>query len=81
MIGEGIPCQGKWVYLGNTPVQGARQFDEGKLEDAEKITLRIMYQGYNDQVKEWDGPGFWKEVDEREIIFWTPELIESRKEQ
>jgi len=47
VIGEGIPCQGKWVYLGNTPVQGARQFDEGKLEDAEKITLRIMYQGYN----------------------------------
>jgi len=34
-----------------------------------------------DRVKEWDGPGFWKEVDEREIIFWTPELIESRKEQ
>lgn len=80
VVGEDVPCQGQWIYLGNTPVQGVRQFDEDQLEDAEKITLKIMHRGYHDQVKEWDGTGFWKEVEERDVIFWTPELISSSKE-
>lgn len=77
VVGEDVPCQGQWVYLGNTPVQGVRQFDEDQLEDAEKITLKIMHRGFHDQVKEWDGPGFWEEVEERDVIFWTPELVPS----
>lgn len=81
VLGEEIPCQGQWVYLGNTPVQGVRQFDEDQMEGAEKITLKIMYRGYHDQLKEWDGYGFWEEVEEREVIFWAPELIPSAKEQ
>jgi len=81
VVGEDIPCQGQWIYLGNTPVQGVRQFDEDQLEDAEKITLKIMHRGYHDQTKEWDGSGFWKEVEERDVIFWAPELIPSPKEQ
>ncbi|NPE28749.1 hypothetical protein HNV12_12430 [Methanococcoides sp. SA1] len=77
VVGGDIPCQGQWVYLGNTPVQGVRQFEESQLEGAKKITLKIMHTGYHEQVKEWDGPGFWQEVEEREVIFWTPELIVS----
>jgi hypothetical protein len=80
VVGEDVPCQGEWIYLGNTPVQGVRQFDEDQLEDAEKITLKIMHRGYLEQVKEWDGTSFWKEVEERDVIFWTPELIHSPKE-
>ncbi|AGF77689.1 hypothetical protein UWK_01121 [Desulfocapsa sulfexigens DSM 10523] len=80
VIGEDIPCHGQWVYLGNTPVQGVRQFDEDQLVSAEKITLKIMHNGYHEQVKEWDGPGLWQEVEERDVIFWTPELIASEKE-
>ncbi len=80
VIGEDVPCQGEWIYLGNTPVQGVRQFDEDQLEDAEKITLKIIHSGYHEQVKEWDGASFWKEVEERDVIFWTPELIHSPKE-
>ena len=80
VIGEDVPCQGEWIYLGNTPVQGVRQFDEDQLEDAEKITLKIIHSGYHEQVKEWDGISFWKEVEERDVIFWTPELIHSPKE-
>ncbi len=75
VIGEDLPCQGEWIYLGNTPVQGARQFDEDALEDAEKITLKVVHRGYNEQLKEWDGPGFWNELDEKEVIFWTPQLV------
>lgn len=81
VLGEDIPCQGKWIYLGSTPVQGVEQFDEEQLGDAKKITLKIMHRGYHDQTKEWDGPGFWKEVVERDIIFWTPELVPSPQEQ
>ena len=80
IVGEDVPCQGEWIYLGNTPVQGVRQFDEDQLEDAQKITLKIMHRGYLEQVKEWDGTSFWKEVEERDVIFWTPELLHSPKE-
>jgi hypothetical protein len=80
IVGEDVPCQGEWIYLGNTPVQGVRQFDEDQLEDAEKITLKIIHRGYHEQIKEWDGAGFWKEVEERDVIFWTPELVHSPKE-
>ena len=80
VVGEDVPCQGEWIYLGNTPVLGVRQFDEDRIEDAEKITLKIIHRGYHEQIKEWDGPGFWKEVEERDVIFWTPELIHSPKD-
>lgn len=80
VIGDGIPCDGEWVYLGNTPIQGVRQFDENQLEETEKITLKVIHNGYHEQMKEWDGPGLWQEVEEREVIFWTPELIASEKE-
>jgi len=80
IVGEGIPCQGQWIYLGSTPIQGVRQLDEDLVEGADKITLRILHRGYSEQVKEWDGPGFWSEVEERDVIFWTPELIEASKE-
>ncbi len=74
-VGDGIPCQGEWIYLGNTPIQAVRLFDEGKIEGADKIMLKIMHPGYVEQVKEWDGVSFWKEVEERDVIFWTPELV------
>jgi len=80
VVGEDMPCQGEWIYLGNTPVQGGRQFDEDQITAAKKITLKIMHRGYQDQIKEWDGISFWKEVEERDVIFWTPELVHSPNE-
>ncbi len=74
VVGEGIPCQGQWVYLGNTPIQGIRNFEEDKIGAADRIILRVMHRGYSDQVKEWDGAGFWKEVEEQDVIFWAPKL-------
>ena len=77
--GAEIPCSGKWIYLGNTPFRGVHQFNEDDLEDADKITLKVMRQGYSDQIIEWDGPGFWDEAEEKGVIFWTPELIPEAK--
>lgn len=73
--GGDIPCQGKWMYLGNTPLQGVQQFKESQLEGADKITLRILHNGYHEQAREWDGESFWQEIEEKDVIFWTPELI------
>ena len=77
--GTKMPCAGKWIYLGNTPYRGVHQFNEDELEEAGKITLKVMRPGYLDQIMEWDGAGFWEEVETKGVIFWTPELIpESR---
>ncbi len=78
--GGDSPCQGQWLYLGNTPWQGVRQLSEDDVEEADKIILKILHNGYHEQVKEWDGVGFWEEVEERDVIFWTPELIPNLKE-
>lgn len=75
MTGEDLPCQGQWIYLGNTPLRGVRHFNEGQLKKTEKITLKVIQNGYLDQVIEWDGPGFWEEAEGRGVIFWTPEMI------
>ena len=80
VVGGDIPCQGQWIYLGNTPLQGVRQFGEEQFVEAEKITLKVMHNGFHDQVKEWDGAGFWEEVETHDVIFWAPELVPSSQE-
>ncbi len=73
--GAEIDCAGKWVYLGNTPLQGMHQFDRKQLQSGDKITLRVMQQGYMDQSKEWTGNSFYEEAKGKGVIFWTPEMI------
>ena len=68
-------CAGKWVYLGNTPLQGMYQFDRKQLQDTDKVSLRVMQQGYMDQTKEWTGASFYEESKGKGVIFWTPEMI------
>ncbi len=75
VLGEDIPCQGQWIYLGNTPLRSVRQFSDEQLEKVGKITLKVMRRGYYDQVREWDGPSFLEEAEGRGVIFWTPELV------
>ena len=74
--GKNSPCGGEWIYLGDTPLRGIRQFDEDQIESAEKIILKVFRSGYHDQVMEWDGRQFWDEVEGKGVIFWTPELIQ-----
>ena len=76
-LGKNVPCAGKWVYLGNTPLRGVHQFNEKELKGIQKIVMKVMQDGYYDQKREWDGPSFWEEAEGRGVIFWTPELIPS----
>ena len=73
--GAEIDCAGKWVYLGNTPLQGVYQFDRKQLQGGDKISLRVMQQGYMDQTKEWTGASFYEEAKGKGVIFWTPEMV------
>lgn len=73
--GAEIDCSGKWIYLGSTPLQGVYQFDRKQLQGGEKVSLRVMQQGYMDQTKEWTGATFYEESKDKGLIFWTPEMI------
>ncbi|MCI5147471.1 MAG: hypothetical protein D3923_18550 [Candidatus Electrothrix sp. AR3] len=64
-----------WIYLGNTPLRSVRLLNEKEVEDAGKVTLKVMHAGYYDQVKEWDGQTFWAEAENTGFIFWAPKLI------
>lgn len=79
VAGGDSPCQGQWLYMGSTPLQGVRQLSENEVEDADKIMIKVFHNGYHDQIKEWDGAGFWQEIEERDVIFWAPELIPNPK--
>ena len=73
--GAEIDCAGKWVYLGNTPLQGMYQFDRKQLQTRDKLARRAMQQGYMDQTKEWTGASFYEESKGKGVIFWTPEMV------
>ncbi len=75
LSGKHVPCAGEWIYIGNTPLQGVHQFSEEQLENSDRITLKVMQPGYIDQKKDWDGPSFLEEAEEKGIIYWTPEMI------
>ncbi len=75
VLGDDVPCQGQWIYLGNTPLRSVRRYSDEQLEHIGKITLKVMRRGYYDQVREWDGPSFLEEAEGRGVIFWTPELV------
>ncbi|PIE57209.1 MAG: hypothetical protein CSA34_00070 [Desulfobulbus propionicus] len=74
---EEVPCVNEWVYLGQTPVQGIRQFDSSVLKKIDKVTLKVMHDGFVGQIREWDGEGFWREAEGKGAIYWTPELVET----
>ena len=75
MSGKGAHCAGEWIYIGNTPLQGVHQFSEEQLENSDKITLKVMQPGYLDQKKEWAGPAFYEEAEQKGGIFWAPSMI------
>ncbi|WP_028579811.1 hypothetical protein [Desulfogranum japonicum] len=79
LSGTELPCGERWIYLGNTPLRGIHQFKEEELENTDKITMKVMHNGYHDQQMEWDGESFWEEAEGKGVIFWTPELVPSDK--
>lgn len=68
-----------WIYLGVTPFTGVSLIEEDDLAPEDKISFKVMRNGYLDQVKEWNGEQFIDEFEEGGVIFWTPRLIKSNQ--
>ena len=67
----------EWIYLGVTPYKGVTLFNGDALEDESTISVKVMQNGYLDQVKEWNGAQFLEEYENEGLIFWTPHLVRS----
>ena len=67
----------KWIYLGVTPFKGMTVFEKDAFDSDSKISIKVMQNGYLDQVKEWSGDKFLRESNENNMIFWTPHLVRS----
>lgn len=71
--------QAPWIYLGQTPFAGVSLIAEDELDSGDRVSFKLMRNGYLDQVKEWSGEQFLDEHDEQGMIFWTPRLIKSNQ--
>jgi len=49
------------------------------MDSGDRVSFKVMRNGYLDQVKEWSGEQFLDEYDEQGVIFWTPRLIKSNQ--
>jgi len=68
-----------WIYLGVTPFTGVSLIEEDDLKSEDRISFKVMRNGYLDQIKEWNGKQFIDEFEESGVIFWTPRLIKSNQ--
>lgn len=64
--------KGDWIYLGSTPLDISRPLSVS----ARKITIRVIKEGYFDQVKVWEDKKIKSERKEKGRIFWNPKLVE-----
>lgn len=77
MVNQQSEAPSPWIYLGVTPYKGATLFDDDDLESDATIRIKVMRNGYLDQIKEWNGEQFLEEAEDKGMIFWTPRLVKS----
>jgi len=69
-----------WIYLGRTPLQVVRQYRAEDLEAKDRVSLKVLRDGYLEQVREWDGATLKAISDEQGVVIWAPRLVPSRSE-
>lgn len=75
-IKGGEKAESDWIYLGNTPVTTQRRFSKTDFESDHVIVLRVMKDGYVEQMKEWRGNEFERTVKKDGQLFWNPKLVD-----
>jgi hypothetical protein len=68
---------GDWIYLGKTPLTIQRSIGDKGLKKNETLRLRIMKEGYNDQIRDWSSDDVDAEISEKDHLFWNPRLVPS----
>lgn len=66
-----------WVYIGQTPIDIKRTIRNKQLRKAQAFRIKIMKDGYSDQVRDWNGVEFKEEIREKGHVFWNPKLVPS----
>ena len=68
----------EWVYLGSTPLKAVKMIDGWDFDSANKVTLKVLRNGYIEQIKEWNAENFHDEYKDKGVIFWSPTMIPSK---
>ncbi len=66
-----------WIYLGKTPLDIKRKISSKQLRKAQAFRLKIMKDGFSDQVRDWNGKDIKGEIEEKGHLFWNPKLVPS----
>lgn len=67
-----------WIYLGVTPYKGVTAIEADAFDAEDTISIKVLRNGYLDQLKEWDGEQFRDEYEAAdEVIFWAPRMVKS----
>jgi hypothetical protein len=64
-----------WIYLGKTPLNIQQSIGDGNLKNNESLRLRVMKDGYSDQVRDWSGKDIEADIDQMGHLFWNPRLV------
>ena len=67
--------QSDWIMLGNSPMQVTRNFGT---KSTTSVSLRVIKEGYFEQVKTWEIGDFLSENKEQGRVVWVPHLVESK---
>lgn len=64
-----------WIYLGTTPLDIKRKISTKQLRRAQAFRVRVLKDGFSDQVRDWDGKEINEEIDEKGHVYWNPKLV------
>ena len=67
-----------WIYLGTTPVESVLYIEKKTAKKANKLSIRVMKEGYFDISKDWQGDTIKDQVEERKMLFWNPSLVKHK---
>lgn len=66
-----------WSYLGTTPLDIKRKISTKQLRRAQAFRVRVLKDGFSDQVRDWNGKEINEEIDEKGHVYWNPKLVPS----
>jgi len=64
-----------WIYLGKTPLNIQQSIGNRKLNNGESLRLRVMKDGYSDQVRDWSSNDIETDIEQMGHLFWNPRLV------
>ena len=64
-----------WIFLGKTPLDIKRSIPKKTLKKAEAFRMRVMKEGYSEQIRDWTGQDLRDEIEEKGRLFWNPRMV------